>query len=83
MTRKFSEIKTGSSGTDVIVLQSFLRSMHFVDNTGKRIEVDGDYGSRTAYAVRNFQQFCKACGQDVGTPDGVCGAKTWRLIMGE
>lgn len=83
MTRKFSEIKTGSSGTDVIVLQSFLRSMHFVDKTGKRIEVDGQYGCSTAYAVKNFQQFCKACGQNIGTPDGVCGTKTWKLIMGE
>lgn len=83
MTRKFSEIKTGSTGTDVIVLQSFLRSMHFVDNAGKRIEVDGEYGSCTAYAVKNFQQFCKACGQDIGTLDGVCGTKTWKLIMGE
>lgn len=83
MTRRFSEIKTGSTGTDVIVLQSFLRSMHFVDNAGKRIEVDGEYGKCTAYAVKNFQQFCKSCGQDIGTPDGVCGTKTWKLIMGE
>lgn len=83
MSRKFSAISTGSQGTDVIVLQSFLRSMHFVDQNGKRIEVDGDYGSKTAYAVTHFQQFCKACGQDIGTPDGKCGAKTWKLIMGE
>lgn len=83
MTRRFSEIKAGSSGTDVIVLQSFLRSMHFVDKAGRRIEVDGQYGSSTAYAVKNFQQFCKVCGQDIGTPDGVCGMKTWKLIMGE
>lgn len=83
MSRKFSAISTGSTGTDVIVLQSFLRSMHFVDQNGKRIEVDGNYGSKTAYAVTHFQQFCKACGQDIGVPDGKCGAKTWKLIMGE
>lgn len=83
MSRTFSQVKQGSSGTDVIVLQSFLRAMHFVDNSGKRIEVDGDYGSKTAYAVKSFQQFCKSCGQDIGTPDGICGTKTWKLIMGE
>lgn len=83
MSRRFSTISIGSKGTDVIVLQSFLRSMHFVDQNGKRIEVDGDYRSKTAYAVTRFQQFCKACGRDIGTPDGICGAKTWKLIMGE
>lgn len=82
MTRKFSAISVGSTGTDVIVLQSFLRAMHFVDQNGSRIEVDGEYGSKTAYAVTHFQEFCKSCGQDIGTPDGKCGAKTWGLIIG-
>lgn len=83
MTRKFSTLKTGSTGTDVIVLQSFLRSMHFVGSNGKRIEVDGQYGANTAHAVNCFKTFCKNCGQKTTALNGVCDSTTWNMLMGE
>ena len=81
-SRKYATIKIGSTGPDVVVLQSFLRSMRFVGKDGKRITVDGVYGANTGYAVYNFKQFCQFCGQKV-TLNTICDSVTWALLMGE
>ena len=81
-SRKYATLKIGSTGSDVVVLQSFLRSMHFVGKDGKRITVDGVYGANTGYAVYNFKQFCQFCGQKV-TLNTICDSATWALLMGE
>ena len=81
-SRKYMTLKIGSTGPDVVVLQSFLRSMHFVGKDGKRISVDGVYGANTGYAVYNFKQFCQFCGQKV-TLNTICDSATWALLMGE
>ena len=81
-SRKYMTLKNGSTGPDVVVLQSFLRSMHFVGKDGKRITVDGVYGANTGYAVYNFKQFCQFCGQKV-TLNTICDSATWALLMGE
>ena len=81
-SRKFATLKVGSTGPDVVVLQSFLRSMHFVGKDGKRISVDGVYGANTGYAVYHFKQFCQFCGQKV-TLNTTCDSVTWALLMGE
>ena len=81
-SRKYMTLKIGSTGPDVVVLQSFLRSMHFVGKDGKRISVDGVYGANTGYAVYNFKQFCQFCGQKV-TINTICDSATWALLMGE
>lgn len=81
-SRKYMALKVGSTGPDVVVLQSFLRSMHFVGKDGKRISVDGVYGANTGYAVYNFKQFCKFCGRKV-TLNTICDSATWALLMGE
>ena len=81
-SRKYMALKIGSTGPDVVVLQSFLRSMHFVGKDGKRITVDGVYGANTGYAVYNFKQFCQFCGQKV-TLNAICDSVTWALLMGE
>lgn len=81
-SRKYMTLKIGSTGPDVVVLQSFLRSMHFVGKDGKRITVDGVYGANTGYAVYNFKQFCQFCGQKV-TLNTICDSATWALLMGE
>lgn len=81
-SRKYATLKIGSTGPDVVVLQSFLRSMQFVGKDGKRITVDGVYGANTGYAVYNFKQFCRFCGQKV-TLNTNCDSVTWALLMGE
>ena len=81
-SRKYMTLKIGSTGPDVVVLQSFLRSMHFVGKDGNRITVDGVYGANTGYAVYNFKQFCQFCGQKV-TLNTICDSATWALLMGE
>ena len=77
----FSECKIGDKGTSVIVLQAFLRSMHFVGKDGKRITVDGVFGANTGRAVYNFKLFCKNCGNKVALNE-VCDKATWNMIMG-
>ena len=62
------EIKQGSAGSIVCIMQGILDAM------GYRLEIDGDFGSNTAYALRAFQ---KAAGLTV---DGICGAKTWKRL---
>ena len=81
-SRKYMALKIGSTGPDVVVLQSFLRSMYFVGKDGKRISVDGVYGANTGYAVYNFKRFCQFCGKKV-TLSTNCDSATWALLMGE
>ena len=81
-SRKYMALKIGSTGPDVVVLQSFLRAMYFVGKDGKRITVDGVYGANTGYAVYNFKRFCQFCGKKV-TLSTNCDSATWALLMGE
>jgi g-D-glutamyl-meso-diaminopimelate peptidase len=54
-----------STGADVKKMQSAL------NRAGASLTVDGNYGSKTVQAVKNFQE-------DNGLiVDGVCGPKTW------
>lgn len=59
------ELKRGSSGKAVKMLQAFLGGL----------TVDGDYGAKTEKAVKAFQ---KATGL---SQDGVVGPKTWNKII--
>ena len=71
---KLTEIKQGSTGAVVSVLQAILSLFGYKGNNGSALEIDGEYGANTAYAVKNFQ---KAAGI---TADGVCGAATWKKL---
>ena len=62
-------LKTGSSGTEVKQVQTYLSQYGFYDGL-----VDGDYGSYTATSVKNFQ---KACGLVV---DGWIGTETCKTL---
>ena len=82
---KFQTIKKGSYGSDVLVLQSLLRALQYVGEDGKPLEIDGDCGSNTVYAINTFQRMSIAYGIDVGTnqkPDGVFGKKCWERLLG-
>lgn len=62
-------IRRGSKGPDVAILQTLLNDKH-----GTSLATDGDFGSGTDRAVRDFQ---RARGLAV---DGVVGNNSWRAL---
>lgn len=64
-----STLRSGSTGSEVSLLQSLLNS---VQNAG--LTVDGKYGPATVAAVKKFQQSRGL------TVDGVCGPSTWSAL---
>ena len=70
------EVQKGSQGADVLLLQRLLRGMGYRDNEKKVLERDGDFGSKTEYALKTFQ---KKNGLDA---DGIAGSKTWGALIG-
>lgn len=70
------EICIGDKSADVKLLQTLLSGVGFLGKDGKALELDGDFGRNTEYAVRGYQ--CTH-GLDI---DGIVGKKTWRSILG-
>lgn len=66
-------LRKGSTGTNVVTLQSRLISLGYSCGSAG---ADGDFGTATLSAVKLFQQ---ANGLEV---DGVVGAKTWAALNG-
>jgi hypothetical protein len=66
------QLSQGSSGADVVTLQTYLTALGY--NCGPQ-GVDGVFGSGTRAAVLGFQS---AYGLAV---DGVCGPKTWYALI--
>lgn len=64
------EVKNGSKGGSVYVLQAFLKAKGYY--TGK---VDGEAGSLTEKAIKAFQ---KAMGL---SQDGIAGTNTWKAVF--
>lgn len=64
------EVKNGSKGGSVYVLQAFLKQKGYY--TGK---VDGEAGSLTEKAIKAFQ---KAMGL---SQDGIAGTNTWKAVF--
>lgn len=64
-------LKQGSKGDNVKQLQRLL------NNNGAKIAIDGDYGKKTADAVKAFQKTKKL------TVDGIAGTKTINKLMGK
>lgn len=62
-------LKVGSKGNSVKVLQKLLNA------NGAKIDVDGDFGPKTAGAVKSFQKKKKI------SADGVVGPATWGKIV--
>ena len=68
-------LKQGSKGRSVGVLQTLLKALGYKDQYGNALDVDNDFGKKTAYALKKFQ---KAKGLTV---DGVCGEKSWSKLL--
>lgn len=67
--------KKGSKGEQIKTIQRILYAMGYKDQNGKALSIDGDFGSKTDYAVRAFQ---KANGLVV---DGSVGSATWTALL--
>lgn len=81
---EFKDVYLGSSGLSVFILQSLLRGLQYTGRDGKPIEIDGDAGINTIYAVNQFQTTQISYGYDCGTngkPDSVFGKKCWSRIL--
>ncbi len=65
-------LHTGSQGNAVIQLQTYLNQLSL---SSLVLKVDGDFGSKTETAVKNFQGFAKL------TVDGIVGNNTWNALL--
>ena len=68
-SKNIPTLRRGNSGDEVADLQMLLNAKY-----GYKLDIDGDFGSKTEAAVKAFQ---KARGL---TADGVVGAKTWKAL---
>ena len=71
-----SAVKFGQKGTDVRRIQEWINLRRFYDTSWSlRISIDGDFGSATDTAVKQFQYHL---GLEV---DGIVGILTWRELV--
>ena len=73
-TIALTEIQKGSIGEVVRLLQTILKAMGYNGVNGLALELDGDFGGNTEYALKNYQS---AVGLEA---DGVAGKNTWTKI---
>ena len=79
---KFTTVKAGSKGDDVITLQALFRAMGQLGSNKKIIEIDGIAGNNTVYAINAFRISAKAYGQNITGKDGEFDASCWSAILG-
>lgn len=82
MTRQFHDVRKGTKGTDVVVLQSFLRSAMYTGKDGQPLEVDGEAGDNTVYAINTFKKLNRVYSIDGSTwePNGVFDSVCWARL---
>lgn len=68
-TYKFETIRLGSTGGNVRTVQSILFSRGFKGKDGKPLELDGQAGENTMYAIASYIRARKAQGADLGGED--------------
>lgn len=76
------DIKRGSTGEDVKILQACLRMLHYTGADDRPIEIDGHAGQNTIAAVNKFQMTEGRYGYECGNGDGIFGAKCWARMLG-
>lgn len=78
----FETVRNGSIGSDVVCLQLVLSLLHYTGADGKPLNIDGECGTNTVYAIKRFQSDMKAYGADIGasSPDGIFGEKCWNIL---
>ena len=68
-------VKSGTKGNDVKLLQRLLKSNGFKGADGKSLTIDGDCGTNTVYAIKAYQK------KKSLSADGVAGPATWKSIL--
>jgi len=68
-------LRTGSTGRDVRLMQTFLMNLRPRNPSIPQIAIDGIFGSNTQAAVVAFQRLAGL------TPDGIIGPLTWNAIV--
>lgn len=68
-------VKNGSKGNNVKLLQRLLKSNSCKGADGKALTVDGVCGANTVYAIKAYQ---KKKGLEA---DGIAGPTTWKSIL--
>lgn len=69
-------VRRGDASEDVRLMQRLLNSMGYTDAEGRPLSTDGEFGERTEYAVKSFQE------DEYLEIDGICGARTWAALLG-
>lgn len=68
-------VKSGTKGNDVKLLQRLLKSNGFRGANGKLLTIDGDCGTNTVYAIKSYQK------KKGLSADGIAGPATWKCIL--
>ena len=80
MTYRLDEVKIGSKGTSVLLLQEILKARGYYKGS-----LDKDFGDITDKAVRAYQADRIKAGAKIGgadgKPDGVVGSGTWHDLL--
>lgn len=75
ITMEFKQLRKGDICADVKLVQTVLNERGYFDANKKRLDVDGDFGEKTDYAVRAFQK-------DKGLAvDGIVGKNTYNKLL--
>ena len=76
---KPENVKMGSQGTSVLLLQEILKAREIYKG-----ELDRSSGSQTVAAINAYQSLRRSQGVEVGTSgcnDGCCGPAMWRDLI--
>ena len=69
-------IKSGSNGTQALILQQDLNHFGYRGENGKPLTLDGKFGKNSVYALKNWQKANKL------TVDGIYGSKSYTKMKG-
>ena len=75
VTVELDVLRKGSKGDVVKTLQRLLKSLGHKGKNGLDLDIDGDLGSNSEFALKAFQEAKKL------EADGVCGKNTWNKIL--
>ena len=70
-------VKSGSTGTSVLLLQEILIARGFEGKDGKVLELDRKADENTIYALTQYQK----SRNEVLVVDGACGENTWKDLI--
>lgn len=72
-----NEVKKGSVGNHVLLMQEILKARGFKGKDGKELVLDKQAGDNSIYALTEYQKSRKG----VLKVDGICGSATWKDLI--